>query len=105
MHVIRERSDVERLFGLPLAILFKHSTACGISESARREAEQFLAAHPEHSIHLVDVLASRRVSDYIEARTGVRHESPQILVLRNGEVVWHGSHSRVTAEAIAASVG
>lgn len=98
---LRETSDFDRLLEEPLAIVFKHSTVCGMSARAHREAERFLTEHPGHSIHKVDVHESRPVSDYIEAKTGIRHESPQVLVVRHGKVVWHGSHSRVTAEAIA----
>jgi len=104
MEPLRETSDFDRLLETPLAIVFKHSTVCGLSGRAHREVERFLTEHPGHSIHKVEVLESRPLSDYIEAKTGVRHESPQVLVMRQGEVVWHGSHSRVTAEAIAESL-
>ena len=104
MELLRNTDEVERLLSAPLAIIFKHSSTCGISARAHEEAERFLAENPEHAVHKVDVLESRRVSDYIEAKTGVRHESPQLLVLRNGQLVWQGSHSRVTAEAIATSL-
>lgn len=100
MELLRETSEFDRLLRAPLAVVFKHSTTCGISARAHREVERYLAEHPEVSFHKVEVLQSRGVSDYIESKTGVRHESPQLLVLRHGEIVWHGSHSRVTAEAI-----
>ena len=105
MERLRNTEDFERLLAEPLAIIFKHSTSCGFSARAHDEAERFLAENPEHTVHKVDVIESRRVSDYIEAKTGVRHASPQLLVLRSGEVVWHDSHAGVTAEAIATSLG
>jgi bacillithiol system protein YtxJ len=46
------------------------------------------------------VQRAREVSREVEARTGVRHESPQALILRGGEAVWSASHWRVTAEAV-----
>ena len=104
MELIRETTDFDRLLAAPVAIVFKHSTTCGISAHAHRETERFLADNPEQVVHKVEVVESRVLSDYIEAKTGIRHESPQLLVLRNGRVVWQGSHSRVTAEAIAASL-
>lgn len=104
MELLRETSEFDRLLEEPLAIVFKHSTSCGISAQAHRETERFLEEHPEHSVHKVEVREFRRVSDHIEAKTGVRHESPQLLVLRDGRIVWQGSHSRVTAEAIATSL-
>ena len=96
--------EVDALFSLPFAIVFKHSPLCGLSERARHEAERFLSDHPGQEIHEVNVIDDRRVSDYIETRTGVRHESPQILILRDGKTAWFASHSRVTAEAIASNV-
>ena len=105
MKVLRDLPSFERLLGEPLAIVFKHSTTCGISSRARAEAERFVAEHPECTVYEVDVHESRPLSNYIESKTGIRHESPQLLVLRHGEVVWHESHGRVTAGAIAASLG
>ncbi len=105
MELLRNTGDFERLLDEPLAIIFKHSTMCGISARAHEETERFLAENPEHAVYKVEVLESRSVSDYIEAKTGVRHASPQLLVLRSGEVVWHDSHAGVTAEAIATSLG
>ena len=105
MRTLREVEEFDRLRAEALVIIFKHSAMCGISALADREALAFLSNHPEHEIYKVDVTASRPLSDHIEATTGIRHESPQLLVLRLGDVVWHGSHSRVTADAIAASLG
>ena len=98
---LNEKEAFDRLLDEPLAIVFKHSSTCGISARAHGEVEKFLSEHPERR-HKVEVLGARAVSDYIEERTGIRHESPQLLVLRDGEVVWHGSHADVTAEAIKA---
>ena len=41
----------------------------------------------------------------IAEETGISHESPQVLVMRNGAVVWHASHEEIEAERIAAAVG
>jgi len=64
-----------------------------------------MAEHPAIPVYLVDVIAQRPLSREIAARLGIRHESPQVIVLRNGAVAWHGSHSDVSAEALAAQVG
>lgn len=76
-------------------VLFKHSTMCPVSASAYEEMSRF-----EGDVGLVVVQKARPVSDEIETRTGVRHESPQALVLRGGQVVWTASHWKVTAEAV-----
>lgn len=104
MEPLEENEDFEALLRAPLAIVFKHSTQCSVSSRAHREVEKFLEGQPGRRIHKVRVIESRSVSDYIEKATGVRHESPQVLVLRNGEVVWHDSHFGVTAEALVTAV-
>ena len=82
-----------------VVVIYKHSPTCGTSAQAYDELESLLDDAPV-DIHLVDVLASRALSQGIAAHTRVRHESPQVLVLRNGIVVWHASHWRVTAAAL-----
>jgi bacillithiol system protein YtxJ len=64
------------------------------------EVEAFLAAYPDVQAHLVDVRAERPQSQLIAARAGVRHESPQIIILRRGSAVWSASHGDITAGAI-----
>ena len=76
-------------------LVFKHSTTCPISAAAYREMRQLAT-----EVALVVVQHAREVSREVEARTGIRHESPQALVLRNGEAVWTASHWRLTAEEV-----
>ena len=45
----------------------------------------------------VDVVAERRLAQAVAARTGIQHESPQVLLLKDGKVVWHENHWRITA--------
>lgn len=54
---------------------------------------------------LVRVIEERAVSLALAERLGVRHESPQVLLIRDGRVDWHDSHHRITAPALAAAVG
>ena len=51
-------------------------------------------------VALVDVARDREVTWAIAARTGVRHESPQVIVLRGGRVVWTASHFAITTAAV-----
>ncbi len=79
-------------------LLFKHDTKCPISAAAYREMAQL-----EDAVALLDV-AQDELSQEVEARTGVRHESPQVIVLVGGRVAWHASHRRVTAKVIRQAV-
>ncbi len=79
-------------------LLFKHSRTCGISCEAYDELHAHLAEHPTGaSYKLITVQSHRMVADEVTARLGIRHESPQAIVIRNGDVVWHGSHFKITA--------
>jgi monothiol bacilliredoxin len=80
-------------------VIFKHSLTCPISAAAY---DRMLAFDGE--VALLEVQRSRELSREIEDRLGVVHESPQIIVLRNGQVVWNASHFRITADAVAAAV-
>ncbi|HEX8891122.1 MAG TPA: bacillithiol system redox-active protein YtxJ [Pyrinomonadaceae bacterium] len=80
-------------------ILFKHSTTCPISASAYRQMSRVSG-----DVSLVVVQRARDVSNEIEARTGIRHESPQAIILRNGEAVWTASHFDITSDAVEKAV-
>jgi len=80
-------------------VIFKHSLTCPISARAYEQMAEF-----EGEVALIEVQLSRELSTEIENRLGVAHESPQVIVLRNRQVVWNASHFDITAEAIAAAV-
>lgn len=83
-----------------LVILFKHSPTCPVSWMAHREVMQLRAEQPHLPLYLISVRRRRDVARFIEERTGIRHESPQVIVLRGGAVVASASHDDVTASAI-----
>ena len=88
-----------------LIILFKHSPTCPVSWMAHREIMRLRTEQPELPLYLISVRRRRDVARFIEERTGVRHESPQVLVLRNGTVVGSASHDDVTVSTIKDFVG
>lgn len=81
-------------------LIFKHSTTCGTSAEAHEEVSTLLAGTVDARVYLVDVRSSRQVSNAIAQRFGIRHESPQILLLDGGRVRWHASHYRVNERDI-----
>ena len=82
-------------------LLFKHSRTCGISCEAFDELHAHIAEHPDGvGYKLITVQSHRLVAEEVTSRLGVRHESPQAIVIRNGGVVWHGSHFRITADQL-----
>jgi bacillithiol system protein YtxJ len=95
---ITDRQALEQLLARSHAgpvVVFKHSSTCPISSHAYKQMSQV-----ERDVTLVVVQRARDLSGEIESVTGVRHESPQAIVLRNGEAVWSASHFDITARAV-----
>lgn len=81
------------------SLLLLHDPFCPISGAAFRQV-----ARLPGPIGLVDVAAAPELSDAVEARTGIRHESPQIILLRDGAPVWSASHYRITESGITEAI-
>jgi bacillithiol system protein YtxJ len=78
----------------PTCFVYKHSTTCGISARAAMEIETLESPIP---VYWVNVREQRELSNWVTAEYGVRHESPQLLLIRDGKVekVWnHGGIRR-----------
>ncbi len=80
-------------------LLFLHDPDCPISANAYDEMVD--AARPAH---VVDVTTQHDLSRAVAAYTGVRHESPQAFVLRDGKPAWHASHGRIRAKSVIQAV-
>jgi len=96
--------DLAKIAEQDLTVVFKHSTTCPLSFAADREMRAFMASHPEVPVHKVLVREQREFSQQIAAWTGVRHQSPQVIVLRKGAVVADASHGDVTEEYLAEAI-
>jgi len=87
----------------PLLIL-KHSTRCPVSAAALEEFEDYLRDRPAEGVEyaLVKVIESRPVSNRIAEDLNVKHESPQIILVKNKEKYWSANHWAVTKRHIRA---
>ena len=95
---------IERSFTTAV-LIFKHSETCGTSHYARAELQALLAdADLAAEVYLVSVQRSRAISNAISKRFNLRHESPQVLLIRRGALAWNASHYRVTTDQLAAAV-
>jgi bacillithiol system protein YtxJ len=82
-------------------LLFKHSRTCGISCGALDELHAHVAdAGVPAAYKLITVQSHRHVADEAAARLGVRHETPQAILLRDGRAVWAASHFRITKQRL-----
>jgi bacillithiol system protein YtxJ len=86
-------------------LIFKHSRSCGTSAYAFDELQDHMAqGGSEVRYAVVTVQTHRALSADVAARLGIRHETPQALLVVDGRVVWQASHYRVTADAIAKAI-
>jgi bacillithiol system protein YtxJ len=99
---IEDRTTLESLLAdsnQKPVIVFKHSNACSISARAYRELEKI-----EAPVNILEVQSAREISRELANLTGVRHETPQVIVLRDGKAVWNASHFDVTASDVTKAV-
>ena len=80
----------------PVAI-FKHSTRCSISRMALKQFENEFDLEDKIAPYFLDLLNHRNISNEIAVRFGVEHQSPQILLIKNGKAIFAASHSDIDA--------
>ena len=81
--------------------IYKHSTRCGVSFAAMRRLMQLEPKDDEHWIY-IDVVGQRPISLGIAEALDVWHQSPQLILLQDGKVLEHTSHSGVNEDTVAA---
>ncbi len=96
--------DLAQLRKQDLAVIFKHSPTCPVSWAAEKQIKKFHASNPSVPVHTILVKQDRELSRQIAEFTGIRHESPQVIVLRHGTPVWNASHQDVTADFLARAI-
>ncbi|MDQ2652906.1 MAG: bacillithiol system redox-active protein YtxJ [Chloroflexota bacterium] len=100
---VSTQEDLDRLLTASTeqpVVLFKHDYACSISVRAYWD----LAAVPGE-VSLIDVERQRALSQEVAARLGVTHESPQVIVVRDGQAVYAASHWEISREAVTRAAG
>ena len=98
------KEDYDALRHRELAIVFKHSSTCPVSIYVHDQVLRFRAEKPDVPVYMVSVRKHRDLARYIQERTGVIHESPQILVLRWGNAVRSASHGDITTHLLTSYV-
>ncbi len=77
--------------------IFKHSTRCGISRMVLSQFEKSFKSEFNLDMYFLDLLQNKALSGAIADRFKVYHESPQILIIKNGEVVKYASHGEINS--------
>lgn len=78
-------------------VIFKHSTSCGISRMVLNMFTSNYDLGPEQmDFYFLDLLANRSVSNAVASTFNIQHQSPQLLILKEGRVVYHNSHGAIS---------
>ncbi|MGG3887795.1 bacillithiol system redox-active protein YtxJ [Metabacillus fastidiosus] len=85
-------------------LFLKNSVTCPISQGAFDEFNQFISEHKEVPAYYLNVQTARELSNYIAETFQIKHESPQILLIKNKEVIWNTSHSNITYDKLKKAV-
>ncbi|HLO72952.1 MAG TPA: bacillithiol system redox-active protein YtxJ [Flavobacterium sp.] len=81
-------------------LIFKHSTRCSISRFALKQFENEFNLEEKIEPYFLDLLNYRDISNEIAFRFNVQHQSPQVLLIKNGVVVYDASHSDIVVEEL-----
>jgi bacillithiol system protein YtxJ len=86
-------------------VIFKHNTMCPISRSAKSKIEEEAdAISGVNAVYVLDLQANRDLSDAIASDFKVEHQSPQLLVIKDGECTYNESSSYISAKATAEAI-
>ncbi len=85
-------------------VIFKHSTRCSISSVAMQRLKRGMVPG-EFDFYYLDLITYRRLSNKVADTFDVTHESPQILIIRNGTCVYDESHMSISADEIIENLG
>ncbi|GAA4311055.1 bacillithiol system redox-active protein YtxJ [Nibribacter koreensis] len=83
-------------------VIFKHSTTCSISATAKSRLERQWndSGLDQVKPYYLDLLSYRPISNQIAEEFSVRHESPQLLLIKDGQVQYHGSHLGINLQEV-----
>jgi bacillithiol system protein YtxJ len=92
---IAKEESKDKLIGI-----FKHSTRCGISRMVLRNFEKQYEENENTKLYFLDLVKHRDLSNAVADELGVRHESPQFIVLSDEKVIHHASHQDIDASKL-----
>lgn len=87
-------------------LIYKHSETCGVCLISKEQMEKVAGEIGSTTdLYVVNVIEQRPISNAIARELEIRHESPQVILLKEGKVLWSGSHWDVTAGNIRSALG
>jgi bacillithiol system protein YtxJ len=102
--ILNEENQLDEIVSFSDSIpvfIFKHSTTCGISAQAKENLEiASKNTDKKYLFYYLDLLNFRPISNEIASKFGVHHQSPQLILLQNGKVVFTTSHHKIRTNSI-----
>lgn len=93
-------NEIQEISNQKPVIVFKHSTTCSISRMALKNFEKEFDLQDKVDAYFLDLLNFRAISNEIATRFEVVHQSPQLLLIKNGKSIYDVSHDRIDAEEL-----
>ena len=98
---MEDLDNAEQISQEKTVILFKHSTRCSISRFVLKQFENtYNIPADKMAIYFLDLIEYRPISNEIANRFGVTHQSPQLIVLKDGKAVFDSSHESIDAAVL-----
>ncbi len=103
---LEKKEELEEITGAKgTQIIFKHNTTCPISKGVLRSLkEQENVLPPDIHFYILDLLTNRSISDAIAEKYDVEHQSPQLLLIKDGKCIYNESLYDITAEETAKAI-
>lgn len=93
---VEQLEDIDKKSFDKPQVIFKHSTTCGISRMALNQfTSQYKVPDEQLDLYFLDLKSYRQVSNEVANKFNIVHESPQLLIVKNGSVVGHASHGDI----------
>lgn len=94
---LKQLDDIEDRSASRTQVIFKHSTTCGVSRMVLNLFEKNpILQEDSFDLYFLDLQHYREISNEIAQKFQVLHQSPQLVVVKNGQMVAHGSHGGIT---------
>jgi len=101
LSTLDQLNEIEKASFTKTQVIFKHSTSCSISRMAKSRIESGLEElEKDADVYYLDLLANRSISNMIAEKWNVEHESPQILIIKNGKSIHDSSHNMISINDI-----
>lgn len=98
---ITSEAGIEAALRANVSVVYKHSPTCAASAVGNTQIDRFAAEHPQVPVYRIDVVDQRNLALAIGRRLRVMHQSPQVILIRGGNAVWHASHYGIRATKLA----